>query len=666
MTLPRLLVTDAERARLEACAREPIRRPGSIQAHGMLLTVSRATWTILQASQNSAALVGRSVPQLLGTPLSNLIGPAAVARLAAVLRGDQRTSNPVTIECNAVTFDLIVHAADGVTVVEFEPALPPGRFSSTPSVYAAISRMATLSTPDELWDLAARDMQRLTGFDRVMIYRFHPDGHGEIVAEKRADDTLESYLGLHFPASDIPAQARELYLTKISRTVASTSETSSRVEPAENPLTGEPLDLSVAELRSISPYHSRFMRNMGQAATLSFSLITGGTLVGMVTCAHRTPRRLPYRLRQSLEVFAGQIAALFAAMRDISALMHTNRALALRKRLIEQFSASGDPAPALLSGAVTMFDLVPAHSAALQYQGRVWVANDVVDRDRVGWFVQRLLASGGQLPFVCESLVAEHAELAGMLPEVAGALIVPFGPDGNYLAWFRREMTQTISWLGDQSESNRDASLSPRSSFSAWSGSVSGRAEPWNDAQHDAVELGRDLNGAFLRRVESSLARFALHDSLTGLPNRRLLVDRLEHALEAHTRGGDVAVLFVDVDSFKAINDSLGHDGGDAVLTQIAERFLSSARAADTVARFGGDEFVILCAETDAVTARIVGDRLLAALGPPLSIRGQDVPVTASIGVATARVGDIAGDLIRRADAAMYRAKRGGGNRTEV
>ena len=219
-----------------------------------------------------------------------------------------------------------------------------------------------------------------------------------------------------------------------------------------------------------------------------------------------------------------------------------------------------------------------ARTFALQHQGRLVVANDVLDSNQVARFVAGFLANGGHLPLASDSLVSEHAELAGTLPGVAGALIVPFGPDGDYLAWFRPEMAQTVTWLGDQSESNRDSSLSPRNSFSAWTGSVAGMAEPWGRAQQEAIELGKDLNGAFLRRIESNLAHFALHDALTGLPNRRLLLDRLENSLVANTRGGDVAVLFVDVDSFKTNNDSLGHDGGDAVLVQIAERFLSCAR----------------------------------------------------------------------------------------
>lgn len=653
-------VTDAEGERLKSCVREPIRRPGAIQPHGMMLTTDRTTWTILQASENSYAFVERSAQDLLGTSLADLIGHAAVARLSAVLNGELESANPVPIVCNAVPLDVIVHAVDGVAVVEIEPALPPGEFSSTPAVYAALSRLGTLATREQLWDCASRELKLLAGFDHVMVYHFHPDGHGEIVAEQRSDDSMESYLGLHYPASDIPAQARDLYLTKISRSIASTEDMSFPLQPALNPVTGEPLDLSGAELRSVSPHHLQFMRNMGQAATLSFSLIVDGELVGMITCAHRTPRRLPYTLRQALEAFTGQVAALLGSMSEIRRLKRSHELLALRKELIKQFSSSGDTEKALLRGPVTLFDLIPARTAALRHQGRISIAGEPLDKGSVERLVARRLADGGQLPFASSSLAAEHPELAAIVPDIAGVLVVPLGPAGDFLAWFRPEITETIKWLGDQSESNRDSTLSPRNSFSAWSGIVSGVAEPWANAEGDAIELGRDLNDAFLRKVESTLAQFALHDALTGLPNRRLLMDRLEHSLAGYARGGRIAMLFIDIDSFKWFNDSLGHEGGDAVLTQIAERLLSSARAADTVARLGGDEFVVLCEETDAEAARGVAERLLVGLRAPLTFNGQEIPVTVSIGVATARRGDTAAVLIRRADASMYRAKRGG------
>ncbi|WP_227497209.1 bifunctional diguanylate cyclase/phosphodiesterase [Planctomonas psychrotolerans] len=657
---------DGELERLAVCVREHIRRPGSIQPHGALVTADPSSWTIVQASANCEAVLGTAAERLHGSPLDAVTGSAAVESFAAVLSGAHGVANPVSVTTGGRSFDAIAHEVDGVAVIEFEPALPPEDFSSASAIYAAMHRLATVTDRDQLWSDAARELAALTGFDRVMIYHFHPDGHGQVVAEEIADESMEPYYGLHYPASDIPHQARELYLAKLSRTIYSTDGVAIPLLPAESPVTGEPLDLSYAELRSISPHHLQFMRNIGQASTLSFSLIFNGELIGMITCAHRTTRRLPYTLRHGLEVFGNQVALQLSAMAEIRRLTRTTQLAKLRSELAGQFAAHGDMEESLLHAPVTVLDLVPAAGAALCLDGHVCTIGDAPDAASINMLVDALRATtGGALStFASDSLAVEHPELARIVPTVAGLLIVPFGGEGGYLAWFRPEITETTEWLGDQSAANRDSVLSPRNSFSAWSESVKDKAESWGDLEREAIELGRDLDSALMRRAESALAHLGLHDALTGLPNRRMLLDRLQHVLTGPDPRGNSALLFIDLDGFKAINDSLGHDRGDAVLQRVAERILSATRAVDTVARLGGDEFVILCQNTDSTVADHVAERVLRALNRPLAVEGYDRPIHASIGIATAQTGDTAAvDVIRRADEAMYRAKNSGKNR---
>ncbi len=662
MTTPAIPVTAAEQTRLDNCSRELIRRPGLVQPHGVLLTALEDTWVVAQGSASCGSVLGIEAGELLGRPLADLLGPDTVDALSAVLSGSGGAANPVPVEVGGRRFDGIVHRVDGLVVLELEPELPAEDFATPPMVYAAVNRLAALRSREELWADAARELATLTGFDRVMIYHFHPDAHGQVVAEVRADDSMEPYLGLHYPASDIPAQARELYLAKLSRTIFSTADAPQPVLPESGPVLGEPLDLSYAELRAVSPHHLQFMRNMGQASTLSFSLIFNGELIGMITCAHRTPRRLPYTLRRGLEVFSNQVALQLSAMAEIARLTRDTELLALRTRLVGQFTSDDDTVQSLLHGPVTLLDLVPAAGAALCSDGILSTVGSTPEPDRIALLLERLRA-GDHLPLATESFELEHPELAEIVPSVAGAVVVPFGGHGDYLAWFRPEITETTRWLGDQSESNRDSILSPRNSFSSWSASVSGRAEPWRGLDVAAVELGRDLDSAVMRQAEAALAHLGLHDALTGLPNRRLFIERLQRALSGDLRGGHVAVLFIDIDSFKAINDSQGHGGGDTVLQQIAERISSATRASDTLARFGGDEFVVLCENTGEHGARKTAERVLGALQHPLDIDGTPLRVTASVGVATATHLDTPDSLLGRADSAMYRAKRSGKDR---
>ena len=664
MTLPSLPVSADERERLEACVRERIRRPGAIQPHGMVITADPVTWRVLQVSENSLDVIGIPTDEVLGSTVGDLLGDAALEQLAAVLAGTIGAANPVPLKLLGTALDAIVHLVDEVAVIDLEVTPPLSGFTSLPSVYEAVGRLALLSTREQLWAHAAEELHHLTGFDRVMIYHFHDDGHGQVVGERRSDDSMEAYLGLHYPASDIPHQARELYLTKLSRTIASTDELVYQLVPAENPVTGEPLDLSSSELRSVSPHHLQFMRNIGQASTLSFSLIVEGELVGMITCAHRTERRLPYALRQALEVFAGQVALLLGTMAQMTRMVRANELLGIRQSLVEKYTHHGDLVHALQSGSVTMLDLVPAAIGVIYDKGRLHVMGEVDQRAAVDQILTRLHGDLGALPIASESLTTDYPELADQDLTLAGMLVVPFGDTGDFLAWFRSEITETIDWLGDQTVSNRDSTLSPRNSFSAWSASVSGVAEPWGMLEDAALGLAYDLDRARDRLAEAELAKSALRDALTGLPNRRLVMDRLVQSVAASARGRGVAVLFIDIDSFKELNDTYGHETGDAVLSEVAQRFLSVTRSSDTVARLGGDEFVVVCHESSPEAARSVAERLHASLSTPLTMGGRELTVTASIGLAVSGSGDTATSVLRRADQLMYRAKRAGKNQT--
>jgi chemotaxis family two-component system sensor kinase Cph1 len=634
----------SERSRLEECSSEPIRTPGSIQPHGVLLGFNRESRRVVVVSENAAGFLGISPAEILGQTAEELIGEAAIPGLVLAAEG----ANPRDLEIDGRLYDAIVHRDGPMSFVELEPQQPDfSERDAASATYAAADRLAKLSSRTELLALITREFSALTGFDRVMVYHFHDDGHGEVVGETRAEG-LEPYLGLHFPASDIPVQARALYLTKTSRAIVSTVN-------APVPLlssTGEDVDLTHAELRAVSPFHLQFMRNMGQASTVSFSLIHGGQLIGMITCASSTERRLPFLVRRNLEVLANQVALQLGAAADIAQLKRRARAQELRMNLLGKIVASDDIAGALLDGDFTLTDVIAADAVAVRLSGETSRTESAPDLDAL-----RVLESEPGLGTHTSALPVDRPDLGAAFPGFAGLLVVKLGETGDYLAFFRREVIQTIDWLGDLTDQNRAETLSPRLSFSAWRQSVFGMSLPWGEAVTAASVIAADVSSALARREESRLATLAMLDPLTGLANRRSLTEHLDRRAGS---SGEVALLFIDLDNFKAVNDTYGHEAGDAVIIETGRRLVEHTRSDDRVVRLGGDEFVVMCENSSRAEAEKLALRITEAARQPIGDQGY--AVTASIGIVTMASNSATSEMLEQADAAMYRAKVNGRN----
>jgi len=659
------LLPPDEQARLDECAQEPIHVPGSVQPHGVLLAVEPVSGQVVQVSANSRQVLGIEPAEILGRSLDLLLErTVALALLQSPVDPSADVLNPVRAQVGGKAFDVIAHLSGELAIIEFEPAVPVDD-RLLPALHAAIQRIYSSSTVEQLRTSAAHEVRALTGFDRVMVYHFHPDGHGEVVAESRAE-SLAPFLGLHYPSSDIPAQARRLYVLQPSRLIVTSVDVAAPLLTSSGSPAGGPLDLSLAELRSVSPHHLQFLRNMRVGASMSFSLVQDGELIGMISCNHGASRHVPYLMRRSCEVLAQQLTLQIHAMGENRRLTRQLQLQQVRAHLVEQMISNEDVAAGLVTGDFTVLDLVDADGATVRLDERITSIGHAPAPHQIEAAIALLGATdtAGAL-LVTDALSTDRPDLAELLPTVAGLVVVAFGLDGDYLAWFRREVAQTVDWLGDQSPDNRVTPLSPRDSFRLWKQSVSGRSLPWSDLEVvQAGELRRDVDNVLLRGAEARLAHLGLHDALTGLPNRRLLVDRLEHALRRHARGVPVALLFIDLDRFKLVNDSFGHDVGDQLIVSAASRMTAVARGTDTVARLGGDEFVVLCEDTDSAAAAQLAQRIVNAFQAPVTVDGRELRVTASVGITTAQEHHRPADLLREADTAMYLAKDQGRNRS--
>jgi len=659
---------------LSLCEREPIHTPGAIQPHGAMIVALADGLIVTHASANLAAIAGLPAADILGRPLVAALVEVASRALAEAPQGHGgKESGPVHTMTgpNGQPLHSSAFRSGRHICIDIQPASAgPVVESSDAMLRSAMATFARATGPVDLCTLAVRGLKAITGYDRVMAYRFAADGHGEIVAEAH-EPHMDSYLGLHYPAADVPSQSRRLMLRQHVCLIADTGYTPVPLlgDPASDD--GTPLDLSLSTLRSVSPLHREYLRNMGVAASLSVALVAPNernepTLWGMFVCHGEAPRVAGPDLQSVLDVIGQVVSMLLSSLGAAelyAQLLDRNASL---RSLVERI-AIPVPLPNGLSAAGSeLLKAVGATGALVHISGAVVS----VGRTPIPAAAERALAllrrdAGGDLLAV-NDLGLRYPDLADCVAEGSGALFLPLPQeDGSAILWFRPEWVRTVSWGGNPdlhaSADPLTGRLSPRGSFAAWKQVESGRALPWGEADlASARELSRLVAIAMAERSSAALARLRHYDPLTGLPNRSLLEERLANPSLA--AGTGTALVFLDLDGFKAVNDTMGHPAGDTLLIVVAQRLLAVAGADNLAARLGGDEFVVLCPGLDQRAVAALGERIRQAIEAPIDIGGRPCRVTSSLGIAVAsQTGDL--DLVRAADMAMYAAKQAGGNR---
>ncbi|AQA04193.1 histidine kinase [Mycobacterium sp. MS1601] len=503
---------------LDNCAREPIHIPGSIQPRGVLAVLGEPDLVIRQVSANVADLLGREVEDVLGRHLSALIGPVQAARVqqATSTFSDLAQRNPLECELDvdgqSRAFDIILHREPGVLLVEVEVAHGERPFSF-PNTYQAVrgsvEELNRASTLTELYDTTAKAVRELTGFDRVMVYRYDPDYNGEVVAEAKRED-LNPFLGLHYPSTDIPAQARALYEKNWIRLINDVGYTPAPLVPAVDPVSGEPQDLTFATLRSVSPIHIEYLQNMGVQASMSISLLRNGKLWGLIACHHYAgPHLPPYGTRAAAEFLGSTLSLRLVDQFEDDQLRNRLSAQAVLTRLIAAIFDDRLPLTTALLAAPNLLDLVPADGAVVNILGDLRSFGTVPDAEGVDAVVAWARGGDGVVSTDCLSREMPELELDPHL--VAGTLVVNL-PDDQYVVWFRREVVRAVDWGGDPYnksiavQEGADVRLSPRKSFERWQELVHGCGQPWTPTELESAEaLRRQLVESLYQRTRAAL-----------------------------------------------------------------------------------------------------------------------------------------------------------------
>jgi light-regulated signal transduction histidine kinase (bacteriophytochrome) len=632
-------------ADLTNCERELIHLAGSIQPHGLLLALRQPAGRVVQASANVAVWLGRPAAELLGMRLADLPGDLDACVHEAMRSAEPGAPQPLRCRLGAgvapARFEGAVHAVEpGLWVIELEPVQPPAdavapvalpRQLVERQLALAVQRCSEAASLPALADAVVKSVRELVGYDRVMVYRFDPDGHGQIVAEAR-DARLEPLLGHRYPASDIPQRARELYLRNRVRVLVDVDYQPAPLEPRllAGPDGGDAheLDMSMCYLRSMSPLHLQYLRNMGVTATLVVSLVREGQLWGLIACHHYRPRNLRYALRAACELLGEVVATRIAAIENYALAQVAIQVRRLQQRLVEATSTEGDWRLALLRNPGTLLRPLDATGAALFHNGEVLTCGETPStpelRALLQWVAAQPPAAAHGVAFATASIGRAEPTLASLTPTACGVLAVRLSLEPpEYLMWLRKEQLQTVTWAGDPSKpviSNDPLTLSPRRSFAAWSEIVRGTALPWTagelamagalgDAlidiivQVNAVRLL--IAGHQLAQVRATIAGSKEAVAVVGTADRTFYANEALHALLQGPRCDDVEALiaaFAVPAAARAMIDGVCHERrswrGELALAHAGSGALPvAARAEPVPARDGALLGVIVILE---------------------------------------------------------------------
>lgn len=482
-------LTDEELERaLEECAKEPIHIPGSIQPYGMLFVVDEAEMRIEQLSNNMETWLGRAADDLLGEPISDVIGAENCETIHHIIQ--ERSLQPIqstVIEVKEQLFDVVAHRYNSSIVIELE-IVDDIKAQSRDYFYDELREFAVgmrdTRSPEELYQYITNSIQKITNFDRVKLYKFDEDWNGEVIAESKKE-YMPSYKGLRFPASDIPEQARKLYMQNFIRQITDINDAPVPLIPQNHPGSGAPLDMTYSVLRSVSPVHIQYLENMKVMASMSITVIQDGRFWGLIACHHNSPYHVPYRIRICSEIMGHIFSSQLSTMEKFVDSRDSEK----RKLLLERLSAS-------LGQQFRLEDLISSKVdislGAMKADGIAIVKGSMVaghghhpEADQINNLAEWLFARESTEIFhthEAEKALKGVPELAGLQ---GGFLACPISRlNKEFIIWFRKCIKEEVSWAGKPEKSVEETRagfrLTPRASFSIWKDTVRNRSKAWS------------------------------------------------------------------------------------------------------------------------------------------------------------------------------------------
>lgn len=508
---------DTQEINLTHLKQPPIHVLTQIQPYGVLLVLQEPELTILQASRNTSTLFGIAPEQILGKRLDDILDAFQVDRFRVGLSHENLDLiNPTKVWVRRkgddyLVFDAIFHrSAEGFLVLELEPALTHENIPFLSFYHlarASINQLEATSNLQDFCQIIVREVRKVTGFDRVMLYKFDEDGHGEVVAEEKLDE-MEPYLGLHYPESDIPQPARKLFLSNWIRVIPDTHAEPVELYPNNNPVTNQPIDLTLSILRSAYSCHLEYLHNMGVGASLTISLMKDQKLWGLIACHHRTPKQVPYELRKACEFLGRVIFAEISTREEAADYGYRMKLAHVQSALIEYMSQENNFVDGLVQHEPNLLELANATGAAVCFGGRWTMIGRTPSEEELNYLVQWLAKTVDEEVFYTDSLPLIYSDAERFKDVASGLLAIPISKR-SYVLWFRPEVLQTVNWGGNPNhayelkQSGSAVRLCPRKSFELWKETVRLKSIPWKQVEVNAIlELKKAIVNIVLRQAE--------------------------------------------------------------------------------------------------------------------------------------------------------------------
>ncbi len=485
-----------ENVNLTNCDREPIHTPNSIQAHGIIFVLNTSDFTVVQVSENIQSFLGYHPPDVLNQPLANLLSASQINSIQECLAEDFEHVNPLKISFikdeQVQYFDAVVHRSQDLIILELEQT-QDAKYVTFVNFYNLINGCVAKLQSKSLLDacqVIVNEVRKMTGFERVMVYQFNDDNSGNVIAESK-DDTIDPYLNLRYPATDIPVQARQLYVYNWLRIIPDVNYQPVKIIPTLNPVTNSPLDLSIASLRSVSPIHVEYLQNMGVKASMSISIVRNNKLWGLIACHNFQPKYVSYEVRTACEFLGKIISAELLDKQENEDLDYRIKLKNIQTQVFQCISQANNFLDALVDEKI--LEIASATGVVVCHHDDCLLIGETPAKSEIQLLLNWVETQTEDNIFHTNILPILYPQAENYKDVASGLLsLIISRTHRSYILWFRPEVIKTVEWGGNptkQIENLPDGQIRihPRKSFQLWQETVQNSSLPWKSCEIEAV-----------------------------------------------------------------------------------------------------------------------------------------------------------------------------------